>query len=120
MCIMLNAHTAMLLGSKRDGSSLLGVTLSRVPDQVFSVFIEWERQQWAHILSMDDVVVIIDGDILFNAQPARVTVRRMTSRDVCPESLHSAIRLGAMGWTSTGWRGQCTDLFCPCQITSKS
>jgi hypothetical protein len=119
MCIMLNEHTALLLGSKRDGSGLLGVTLSRVHDQVFSVFIEWGPQQWAHILSIDDLVIIVDGDIRFDAQPERVVVRKTTSRGICPISLHSAIRFGAMVWTSTGWRGQCTNLFCQCQITTK-
>ena len=119
ICIMLNMHTAMLIGSLNDGSAITGMTLSNKPDQNFSVFIKWTDEKWAHLLCIDDLIVLIDGDILFNVHPTTVSVCKMSAREVCPFSLTARGRMGAIEWTLAGWCGKCPDIFCNCQIMQK-
>ena len=115
MCIMLDSETAMVVGTTSN-NILCGTTLSNRSDKCYSVFVKWDDYRWVHLLSIDDAVVVIEGDFLFNAEPVRVVVEPVSSRSICPDGLFTTERAGAVEWSVVGWKGRCTKLYCQCRV----
>lgn len=115
-CIMLKPDISLIIGSKNDGKTLVATVVGKSGGKSFSIFIEWSKSQWAHLITVNSDVVIVDGDIFSDLVPLEVTVEIIDQRSICPKSLESPVRTGAVEWTTTGWRGPCLNVFCQCHV----